>query len=82
MNAHCVKWARTTMLKVLVKHATDVQKLQQKVRQVAMPVSLASTKQQRASIVPLDNSRTRLIKQVAPTVQLDIMRKIFLKLTT
>jgi hypothetical protein len=77
----CVKWVHTTMLKVLVTHATYVQKPQHKVKQVAMHVFQASTKLQRASIVQPVNSRTRLIKQVVPIVQLDIMRKIFLKLT-
>jgi hypothetical protein len=77
---YCAKWKRTTMQKVLVKHVTDVQKPRLKVRQVAMHVFRASTKLQRASIVPLDNSRTILIKQVVLTVQLDITRKIFLKL--
>jgi hypothetical protein len=69
-------------LKVLVKHVTDVQKPRTKVRPVAMHVFRASTKLQRASIVQLENLRTRLIRQVAPIVQLDIMQKIFLKLTT
>jgi hypothetical protein len=70
------------MLKVLVMHAMYVQKPRPKVRQVAMHVFQASTKLQRASIVPLENSHTRLIRQVVPNAQLDIMRKILIKLRT
>jgi hypothetical protein len=40
----------------------------------------ASTKLQCVLIVQLGNSRMILIRQVVPIVQLDIMRKIFLKL--
>jgi hypothetical protein len=47
-----------------------------------MDAFLASTKRQRASIVLPDSSRMILIRQVVPNVQLDIMRKIFLKFRT
>jgi hypothetical protein len=77
--ASFAKWKRTTMPKVLVKHAIGVQKPWPKVRQVAMHVFQASTKRQRALIVPLDNLRTILIRQVVPNAHLDIMPKTLVK---
>jgi hypothetical protein len=79
---YCAKWKRTTMLKVLVKHVTDVQKPRPKVRQAAMHVFQASTRLQHALIAQQGNSHTRLINLVAPSAQLDIMPKTFQKLRT
>jgi hypothetical protein len=83
--ACCVRWARTTTLKDLVKHATDVQKLKLKVNQVVMRVFQASTKMghQKVALIARQANLPMILTLMAavPYVQLDIMRKTLVRLT-